>query len=530
MPIVDQNIDIDLGPKQLLAFNVLADPFIVDLLFGGGAGGGKTLLVTLWMVLECKKYPGITIGLGRKEMSNLGKTTVATLLSETHKILGVRGTGKANDKKSDFIYRPPGSPQPGIYYKNGSSITLHDLAYMPSDPNYDRFGSLPLTHAVVEEIGELEEKSVTAFASRKDRKLNREYGITGKSVMTCNPSNNFAREQYYDKFVELGGGQMQEWIVGDVFVHGHMYENAAKRAFIRSLPDDNPFLSPNYIQTLNRLPDAQRRRLKEGDWDFDQDAGKLIAPHKIKTTQFTDPEARSAFGCDPSHGGDGCIFVQLQSGVVVDAEKLEIPQDDDHFDKDTFIAQAFIDWVTKRGGGYEDAALDANGIGAGVLNACNRLEWYVNAFIAGSTKGIRVLDRYGNIIENPNEKQKKDSIALFNNIRSQGYSDIADEIEKGLLLFLEGVKFFQEFRKDLSAHKVTYKEKQTIIESKPDLKKRLGRSPDYSDALLAAHWVEHNRPQDFTYEPTKPDNGDEPDGFGSIGDGTLTGGLLNSKF
>ena len=81
--------NITLSRKQQLAFNVLSDPYVVDLLFGGGAGGGKSLLVTMWMAIECRKYPGITIGLGRKEMSNLGKTTVATLLTEAHKYLGV---------------------------------------------------------------------------------------------------------------------------------------------------------------------------------------------------------------------------------------------------------------------------------------------------------------------------------------------------------------------------------------------------------------------------------------------------------
>lgn len=506
--------NITFSRKQQLAFNVLSDPFVVDLLFGGGAGGGKSLLVTMWMAIECRKYPGITIGLGRKELSNLGKTTVATLLTEAHKYLGVN--------KSDFKYVAPGSTNPGIYYENGSAITLHDLAYAPSDPEYDRFGSLPLTHTVIEEIGELNEKAVSAFASRKDRKLNREYNITGKTVMTCNPSANFAREMYYDVFEALGGGDMQSWVVGNVFANGVMNIDAAKRVFIRSLPTDNPFLTPNYIEGLKRLPEAQRRRLLEGDWDFDMEAGKLIAAHQIKTTGVFDHEARSAFGCDPSRGGDGCLFTELKGGVVVDAKRLEIPQDDKTLDIGTFVAQAFIDWVTARGGGYEDAALDAIGIGASVLDACNRLGWYVNAFVAGSTKGIRVLDRFGNIIDDPKPEDK--GIALFNNIRSQNYVDMADEMVKGELLFLDTLDMFNEFRKDLAAHKVEFQERKTIVEGKEKLKARLGRSPDHSDSLLAAYWIEKNRPQDFNY---KSESSGSPGGFEGP---TLTGGLLNRKF
>jgi len=75
--------------KQQQAFQLLNDPYVVELLFGGGAGGGKSLLVTLWAVIQCRQYPGIRIGLGRKEISNLRKTTTQTLLTETHKMLGV---------------------------------------------------------------------------------------------------------------------------------------------------------------------------------------------------------------------------------------------------------------------------------------------------------------------------------------------------------------------------------------------------------------------------------------------------------
>ncbi len=180
--------------------------------------------------------------------------------------------------------------------------------------------------------------------------------------------------------------------------------------------------------------------------------------------------------------------------------------------------------MTARGGGYEDAALDANGLGSGPLNACNRLGWYVGAFIAGSTKGVRILDVNGNIINDPKTGDK--GVPLFNNIRSQGYVDMADAMVKGDLLFLDTCPYFNDFRKDFSAHKVQYKERQTIVESKPDVKKRLGRSPDFSDALLAAEWVQSNRPQEFDYKRHNEGGGFMPGSGGS----TITGGLLNTRF
>ena len=91
------------------------------------------------------------IGLGRKELSNLGKTTARTLLDEVHPVLGV--------KAANFKYVAPGTVGPGVYYQNGSTIQFIDLAPAPTDPNFDRFGSLPLTHVVIEEAGEVVHKA-----------------------------------------------------------------------------------------------------------------------------------------------------------------------------------------------------------------------------------------------------------------------------------------------------------------------------------------------------------------------------------
>jgi phage terminase large subunit len=138
-------VEITLTRKQSQAIQLLDDPTVTELLFGGGAGGGKSWLVCLWAVIECRKYPGITIGLCRKEITNLRKTTAQTLLTEVHPALGIQA--------GDFRYSS--LIDPGVYYRNGSSIVFIDLAPAPTDPNFDRFGSLSLTHVIIEEVGEV---------------------------------------------------------------------------------------------------------------------------------------------------------------------------------------------------------------------------------------------------------------------------------------------------------------------------------------------------------------------------------------
>jgi len=147
---------LKLSQTQSLALRLLHDPTVVELLFGGGAGGAKSFIVCIWMVLECRNYPGIRIGLGREELKRLKQTTLVTLWSKVHQLLGV--------KESEFAY----SEQSGtITYRNGSQILLIDMKYHPMDPEYDTFGSLELTHVVIEEVGEVQEKGVRVLSTRK---------------------------------------------------------------------------------------------------------------------------------------------------------------------------------------------------------------------------------------------------------------------------------------------------------------------------------------------------------------------------
>lgn len=471
--------EISLSPKQYLAWSLLDDPTVVELGFGGGAGGGKTLLVTEWAVKECKRYPGIRIGLGRKEITTLRKTTVQTLLTETHALLGVR--------EGDFRYSS--MIDPGIYYRNGSAIIFVDLAPAPTDPNFDRLGSLNLTHVIIEEAGEIDRKARAVFTSRKNRLLNEKYAITGKTILTCNPSQNFMRDQFYEPYAELGAGDHQTWPHGNVIVEGETC--VAKRAFVKSLPTDNPFLSQNYIENLRMLPETERRRLLEGDWDYEDDENKLFKTHLFRTTDKSDGDSWA--GCDPSRGGDGCLFSQLQGNVLVDLVKLAIPADDPHLDIGTFVAQKYMEFCARRGIGADRAAVDVVGIGASVQDACNRLGFHIRAFNAGSTKGVRLINHRGQLVDHP--RNSSDGVALFNNLRSQGYYDIADAAHTGTLKFIEDLPYYSELKRDFGAHQYETKERQTVVASKDKVKKLLGRSPDYSDSVLAAWWCKNDKPR-----------------------------------
>lgn len=479
-------VELTLSRKQQTAFEILDDPAVVEVDFGGGAGGGKSWLVCTWSIIQCKKYPGIRIGLGRKEISNLRKTTAQTYLGEVHPLLGIVD-GR------DFRYSS--IVDPGIFYTNGSQVLFTDLAPAPSDPNFDKLGSLNLTHSVIEEAGEVTKQAAKVFSSRRNRYLNKRYKITGKTIYTCNPTTNFLREEFYDVYVKLGGGDYQVWEFTNeagepVYVELPSGERVrAKRAFIKSLPTDNPFLSENYLETLRSMPPAQRRRLYEGDWDFDDDDSRLFNLHLIKTAKEQPADAEKWAGCDPSRGGDKTVFTSIQGDVITDQLAIPIPPEIE--DKGSYVAEKYIEFCQTRGIGYQQAAVDVVGIGASVLDSCNRLGFKVRAFNAGSTKAVRQLDRWGKVIERP--RPGVEGTPLFDNIRSQGFYELAEALHTGALVFHEELPDADRLRRELAAHHYENRERMVIVEKKDKIKAAIGHSPDYADSLLAAWWVKTYR-------------------------------------
>ena len=71
-------IECEFTPKQSKAFEYLMDNTTTELLFGGGAGGGKSYLGCAWIIHSCLKYKGIRCLIGRSKLDSLKKTTLNT--------------------------------------------------------------------------------------------------------------------------------------------------------------------------------------------------------------------------------------------------------------------------------------------------------------------------------------------------------------------------------------------------------------------------------------------------------------------
>lgn len=452
---MENNQTLKLGKKQIFTLELLDNPTIVDMLYGGGAGGMKSWTVCLWMVLQCRNYPGIRIGLGRKEITRLKQTTLITLLREVHPRLGITEKEYTyNDKKNS------------VDYINGSSILLVDLAPEPSDPNFDKFGSLNLTHTVIEEIGEVVKKARDVFTSRKNRYLNKEYGLVGKSVATCNPSQNFVKTEYYNPYKNLGGGEFQQWEYGKVFIDGE--EKIAYRAFVRSLVTDNPFIDQNYIESLRHLPEMERKRLLEGNWDF-EDSDKMVFKPLMLERNLTDKieEGDIFIGADIADtGSDKTVLSLIEKNVLIEQKTITVDKTEAIGEQ---IAMEIIKYAQQNGLDSRTAkhiGIDANGIGASTRDFLRSKGWFVKEFMAGSG-----------------------SKRNFRNIRGEAIWSLMEAMDKGDFKIHRDLSTWQILKDQLISHEYSTEERQILIKSKKDIKATLGVSPDYAESLYIAFWA-----------------------------------------
>ena len=85
-----------------------------------------------------------------------------------------------------------------IEFFNGSRIDLLDVNEIPSDPLYERFGSLEYTGGAIEEAGEVAFGAFDVLKTRIGRHNNFNNDVViPKMLITCNPSKNWLYKEVY---------------------------------------------------------------------------------------------------------------------------------------------------------------------------------------------------------------------------------------------------------------------------------------------------------------------------------------------
>ena len=139
-----------------------------------------------------------------------------------------------------------------LTFWNDSVIIMQEMVDLPSDPNFERFGSSEFTIAFIDEVSEISERAVEVLFSRL-RWRTAETFKTARMMMSTNPCITWVRS----RFVQDDEGNPITCREGEAYVPFSVFDNP-----------DIQFVQ-TYVAALNKITDkATRERLLYGNWDF----------------------------------------------------------------------------------------------------------------------------------------------------------------------------------------------------------------------------------------------------------------------
>lgn len=201
----------------------------------------NSFIGSVWLVSSCLRFGNIRAVVARKTLKSLKESTWNTIKTiikgwglregEHYKINNLEGT---------------------LTFWNDSVIIMKEMADIPSDPNFERFGSSEYTIAMVDEVSEISERAIEVLFSRL-RWRTHETFKTSRMLLTTNPTINWVRS----RFVQDNDGVKVTPREGEAYVPFSVFDN----------PD--VAFRQTYEAALNKIRDqATKERLLYGNWDF----------------------------------------------------------------------------------------------------------------------------------------------------------------------------------------------------------------------------------------------------------------------
>lgn len=447
------NLRIKPTVTQYEAWQALDNPEVAEIHFGGAAGGGKSWLGAESRLVRAIRYPGYKSFIGRNELKRLLETSYLTFVKVCafHKI--PRSDWKLNGQYNF------------IQFNNGSRIDLLDLAFKPSDPMYERLGSLEYTDGGwIDEAGEVPFMAIDIVQSRGGRHMNQEFNINPDTLYTYNPNKGWVYRVHK---------QYEEGTLPDDVV------------FIKSLYTDNPFIKDIYGKQLARIKDpAMRARLMQGKFDYDSDPTALIdmdASIDLFTNTLVTGDNEKAMTIDVARHGVDKTVIYLWKGWTLYGVRVYQKQDT------AITEQKAKDLAISEEIPYSRIVPDEDGVGGGLVDHMKG----VRGFIANSTA-----------LENPVTKEAEN----YSNLKAQCSYKLADMINKHKMAIkvkpsnfvseVEGITFEtwkDQFLEELEYIKSKNKDMDVKLRviSKNEAKEGLGRSPDFADTAMFRALLEY---------------------------------------
>jgi hypothetical protein len=427
--------------NQRKALRYLRDSKTNEVLYGGGARGGKSWFGCSWVIMEAISKPESAWLIAREELTKLRDTTYLTFF----KVANVIGL------KKDVHYFV-NSQTFTITFYNGSVIFFRELKYLPSDPEFDRIGSYDLTGAFIDESQQIHFKAVNVLRGRFSVLSGKGWKTIPKTLYTCNPAKNWI----YTEFVKP---EKENKLRSD-------------RQFIKSLATDNPYVDEAYIENLRKSDKVTIERLLNGNFEYDDDPARLIEYDCIVDiwSNYFVEKGKKYITADIARYGSDKAVIKVWDGFrvvkITSFEKSSITLLSDTIKKLSYEFHVPM----------SQTVCDEDGVGGGVVD------------ILGCKGFVNNAKPFEESSKNPNDDEKKPQ---YQNLKSQCYFKLADLINNNGLWICETEYKDQiiEELEQVKRHNIDKDGKLAVI-PKEKVKELLGRSPDFSDALMMRMYFE----------------------------------------
>lgn len=395
---------------------------------------GCTLLTHLSL-----RYPESQWLIGFEELKHLRRTTLPDLI----KIIDENLRQLRDDPKTLYNINLQDMV---IQFYNGSKIFLSELATLPSDPLFDRLGSYSLTGFWIDEAQRVDKLAIDTLKGRLSLTSSTKHNwqFKPKKFYTCNPRKNWIYNDFYLPLIK-GGLVMPE------------------KKFIISLYTDNPYIDhesykKQIIETGNKV---QIERLLYGNFEYDDDPSRMIEYDKILdlwSNHFVKRTGKLYISADIARFGNDKTVICVWDGFCLISFKVILKSD-------LVEVQNTIISLQKQ---YSIPAsctiVDADGLGAGVKDNLRCLGFSAN---------------------------NKPFNSIYRNLKAECYYELAKLINEGKM-YIQDNLFKSEIVQELEQVKIKNQDKDGKLEivGKDDVKASLGRSPDFSDAIMLRCYFE----------------------------------------
>lgn len=389
-------------------------------LFGGAMGGGKSWALCAEAIALSQQYPGNRGYLCRDTFTAFRRTTLMVLES----MLDRAGLVEQHHQSAYYFL-----------LKNGSIIMYGGLG--DDRKAIEKLKSMDLGWFGIDEASETSESYFLMLSTRLRLKLP---GIKYFGLLASNPDPGWLKRRFIDQ---------------------HLPDHV----FIQALPGDNPQLALGYLDRLKSiLPEEWQKRYIQGDWTAFEGVNSVFPYSAIVDCQQI-PQAgkKKRLGVDVARYGDDSSVIALKEGNA--GQIIQSAQGSDLMTVTGLVVRAIKEFKPN-----EETNVDADGLGAGVVDRLRELGHSINEIHAGEKS--QDSDKYAN--------KKAEMYWLFREQIINGDVNLPDDPE--LLAQLAGC---------------SYRIKSTgqiEIVPKEEMKKMGMKSPDRAEALIYA----------FTEPPSGP--------------------------